>query len=406
MLTKFFTLQPTFLLGGKMKKVLSGLLAVLIICSLAVPAFAGLKKPNYAAPLYNFTGKFYSDAYELIDLDDPNFQVIGGKNITKRMYPASLTKIVSAMVVLLKTKNLKTKTTVRSDTIHSLDGTGAQVAYLWPGQKVTIEQLLYLTMIYSACDACRVMADAVGGNNKKFVNIMNAWVKSIGCKNTHFVNADGLHDANHYTTVNDLRLILKEACKNKVFIKIACTKSYRFNQSTYYHTNKMLNSNYPEVYYPYAGGIKTGYTSQANHCVVSLAKKESKRYLVICLSAPLVYVDNAVINGAFADAKKLFNWAYSNLRVKTLVKANQAYTTIPVKNGKKTTKITLCFKYTVNKLMQERLYLKNIYVRPIKMPKTLTAPVKAGQTICYAQIYYRGVFVKTIPLIAKQNVNI
>ena len=388
-----------------MKKVLSAFLAVLIILSLTVPAFAGLKMPNYAAPLYNFTGKFYSSAYELIDLDDPNFQVIGGKNFTKRMYPASLTKIVTAMVVLLKTKNLNTKTTVKSDTIHSLDGTGAQVANLQPGQKVTIEQLLYLTMIYSACDACRVVADAVGGNHKKFVNTMNAWVKSIGCKNTHFVNADGLHDANHYTTINDLRLILKEACKNKDFIKIACTKSYRFNQSTYYHTNKMLNRNYPNVYYPQAGGIKTGYTSQARHCVVTLAKKESKRYLVICLGAPLVSLDNAVVNGAFADAKKLFNWAYSHLRVKTLVKANQAYTTIPVENGKNASKITLCFKYSVTKLMQERLYLKNIYIKPIKLPQSLTAPVKAGQIICSAQIYYKGVFVKTIPLISKQSVN-
>ena len=230
-----------------MKKVLSVLLAVLIILSLAVPAFAGLKMPNYAAPLYNFTGKFHSSAYELIDLDDPNFQVIGGKNFTKRMYPASLTKIVSAMVVLLKTKNLDKKTTVKSDTIHSLDGTGAQVANLKSGQKVTIKQLLHLTMVYSACDACRVVADAVCGNQKKFVNTMNAWVKSIGCKNTHFVNADGLHDANHYTTINDLRLILKEACKNKDFIKIACTKSYRFNQTTYYHTNKTLASNDKKV---------------------------------------------------------------------------------------------------------------------------------------------------------------
>lgn len=388
-----------------MKKVLSVFLAVLIIFSLAVPAFAGLKMPDYAAPLYNFTGSFHSKAYELIDLDDPNFQVIGGKNFTKRMYPASLTKIVSAMIALLKTKDLNKKTTVKSDTIHSLDGTGAQVANLRPGQKVSIEQLLYLTMVYSACDACRVLADAVSGNNKKFVNTMNAWVKSLGCKNTHFVTADGLHNANHYTTLNDLRLILKEACKNKLFIKIACTKSYRFKQTTYYHTNKMLDSDYGDVYYPYAAGIKTGHTSQAKYCVVTMAKKESKRYLVICLGAPMVSSGNTMVNGSFADAKKLFKWAYSHLRVKTLVKANQAYTTLPVENAKNASKITLCFKNTVTKLMSERLYQKNIYVKPIKMPKSVKAPVKAGQTICSAQVYYKGVYVKTIPLIAKQNVN-
>ena len=167
----------------------------------------------------------------------------------------------------------------------------------------------------------------------------------------------------------------------------------------------MLDSNYGDVYYPYAAGIKTGHTSQAKYCVVTMAKKESKRYLTICLGAPMVSSGNTVVNGAFADAKKLFKWAYSHLRVKTLVKAKQAYTTIPVENGKNASKITLCFKYAVTKLMQERLYLKNIYVKPIKMPESVTAPVKSGQTICNAQVYYKGIYVKTIPLIAKQNVN-
>ena len=183
-----------------MKKLLSVFILISIICSSGIQSFAALKMPDYAKPIYSYNLRINSDAYELIDMDDPNFQVLAGKNINKRKYPASLTKIVSAMVALNSTKNIKKYTTVKASTLRTLNNTGAQVAYLKAGQKVSIEQLLYLSLVYSACDATRVLADAVGGNNTAFVKKMNTWVRSIGCKNTHFVNPDGLHHPQHYTT--------------------------------------------------------------------------------------------------------------------------------------------------------------------------------------------------------------
>lgn len=387
-----------------MKKVLSVFLAVLIICSTAFQSFAALKMPNYASALYSYSGRVYSDAYELIDMDDPNFQVLAGKNINKRKYPASLTKIVSAMVALNSTKNIKKYTTVKASTLRSLNNTGAQVACLKAGQKVSIEQLLYLSMVYSACDATRVLADAVGGNNTAFVKKMNTWVRSIGCKNTHFVNPDGLHHPQHYTTAADLRLIMKEACKNKTFLTIATKPCYMFNKHKFLHTNKMLHKSIKTEYYKYARGIKTGYTSQAKRCVITFATNGSKKYLAICLNAPMITVNKHIVNGAFFDAKSLFKWSYKNLKAQRLISANQVYTKIPVEQGNEANEVSLCFKSSVNKLLYGRLDSKKLLVRPINMPASITAPVKVGQVVCNAQIYYNGVYIKTIPLIANRTI--
>ena len=386
-----------------MKKVLSILLAVLILSSGLIQCFAA-KTPNYAAPLYKYSGRIYSDAYELIDMDDPNFQVIAGKNINKRKYPASLTKIITAMVVLNNTKSIKKITTVKASTLKSLRNTGAKIAYLKAGQKVSIEQLLYLSLVYSACDASRVLADAVGGNNLAFVKKMNTWVRSIGCKNTHFVNPDGLHHPKHYTTASDLRLIMKEACKNKTFLTIACKPCYIFNKHKFCHTNKMLHEKIKYEYYKFARGIKTGYTSQAKRCIITFSKNGAKKYLAICLGAPMITVNKHVVNGAFADAKALFNWSYRNFKNYNLVKANQVYTKIAVNQGEDAKMLTLCFKSGATKLIYGRYDIKKLLIKPIKMPDSVTAPINAGQTICNAQIYYNGVYVKTIPLIANQNI--
>ena len=387
-----------------MKKVLSLLLALIILSSGLIQCLASAKTPNYAAPLYKYNGRVYSSAFELIDMDDPNFQVLAGKNINKRKYPASLTKIVTAMVVLKNTKNLKKKTTVKASTIRTLNNTGAKVANLKAGQKVTIEQLLNLTLVYSACDASRVLADAVCGNNKAFVKKMNSWVRSLGCKNTHFVNADGLHSSKHYTTVADLRLVMKEACKNKTFLKIACKNSYVFKKHKYIHTNNMLNKSRKYEYYKFARGIKTGYTYQAKRCVITFAKNGSKKYLAICLNAPMVTVNKHIINGSFADAKSLFNWSYKKFKMKNIVTAKQSYTKISVKNGDNANKVTLCFKNSAKKLIYGKFDKKKLTIKPIKMPKSIKAPVKAGQKICNAKIYYNGYYVKTVPLVANKSI--
>ena len=126
--------------------------------------------------------------------------------------------------------------------------------------------------------------------------------------------------------------------------------------------------------------------------------------MLICLGAPLITVKNRIVNAVFMDARALFNWSYRNFKSVSIIKAKQVYTKIPVTQGEGETEVTLCFKTGVNKLVYGKYDSKKLFIKPINMPKTLSAPIKEGQTICNVQIYYNGLYVKTVPLIANKSI--
>ena len=150
-----------------MKRFLSVFLALLISCvSLFGFAFCA------DAAVYQPDVELYSQAYMLINLDDDTYPVVAQKNQDEKMYPASLTKIVTAMVTLNNVKDLQQQVAVSQQAYDILLGTGAQVAGLKVGEKLTVEQLLYLTMVHSACDASEVLAEFVGGTRDNFVKMI------------------------------------------------------------------------------------------------------------------------------------------------------------------------------------------------------------------------------------------
>lgn len=117
------------------------------------------------------------------------------------------------MVTLENVKDVSAKTKMTQAAYDESVGTGAQVAGIEVGEEISIDTLLYLTMVHSACDACEVLAEYVGGTKEKFVQMMNDWVKKVGCESTNFTNPSGLHDVNHYTTARDMSKITLEALK-------------------------------------------------------------------------------------------------------------------------------------------------------------------------------------------------
>ena len=179
-----------------MRKTISTVLSLLIILSAFLCTFTA------QGATYTPDVALYSKAYMLINLDDDTHPVVAEKNSGERIYPASLTKIVTAMVALQNVKDLSAEVEVSKQAYDTLLGTGAQVAGLKIGDVLTVEELLYLTMVHSACDATEVLAEYVGGTRYEFVKMMNDYVASLGCTDTHFENPDGLHDDNHYTTVH------------------------------------------------------------------------------------------------------------------------------------------------------------------------------------------------------------
>lgn len=384
-----------------MKKLLSVFMSFVII-SLTVFCVPFTAK----AATYTPNVKIYADAYMLISLDDDSHPVVAEKNADKRKYPASLTKIVTTMVTLNKVQNLSQTTTVSKSAIEALYGTGAQVAGLKIGQTITIEELLYLTMVHSACDACQVLAEFVSGSVPAFVEEMNNWVKSLGCKYTNFVNPDGLHDPNHYTTPSDMAKITLAAMKNEIFNKISSTQQYKFGKLNFIHTNYMLDKFHVTYYYPYAQGIKTGSTEQAGYCVITKASKGGYNYLAIVMDSPIEVLDGIKTKCSFIDAKSLFDWAFDSLKYTTVVRKNDIAYELPVNNGKDADTVQLVVKDDVTTLVPSTLDPSNVIIEPVDPPESLDAPVTKDDFVCKANIIFGEKTIVTVDLVAAKTVEL
>lgn len=384
-----------------MKKLLSVFMSIVIISLtfFCVPFTA-------KAATYTPNVKIYADAYMLISLDDDSHPVVAEKNADKRKYPASLTKIVTTMVTLNKVQNLSQTTTVSKSSIEALYGTGAQVAGLKIGQTITIEELLYLTMVHSACDACQVLAEFVSGSVPAFVEEMNNWVKSLGCKDTNFVNPDGLHDPNHYTTPSDMAKITLAAMKNEIFNKISSTQQYKFGKLNFIHTNYMLDKFHVTYYYPYAQGIKTGSTEQAGYCVITKASKGGYNYLAIVMDSPIEVLDGIKTKCSFIDAKSLFDWAFDSLKYTTVVRKNDIAYELPVNNGKDADTVQLVVKDDVTTLVPSTLDPSNVIIEPVDPPESLDAPVTKDDFVCKANVIFGEKTIVTVDLVAAKTVEL
>lgn len=384
-----------------MKRILSLFISLIfVICSFCcVPAIA-------QGAVYTPDQKIYSESYMLINLDDSSYPVVAQQNQDVRRYPASLTKIVTAIVVINNVADLSQQTTVSQTAYDAMLGTGAQVANLKVGEVLTIEQLLYLTMVHSACDACHVLAEFVAGDVDSFCKMMNDWVISLGCKDTNFVNPDGLHDDNHYTTAQDMATITLEALKNETFTKIADTKTYEYNDTTFIHTNFMMDKFHVSYYYEYAKGIKTGSTSQAGYCVITRASKDGYNYLAVVMGAPIEFIDGYNRKCSFVDAKSLFEWAFNSLKYTPVIRQNDIVTELEVVNGKDADKVQLVAKSDVTTLVPASLDSSAVMIEPVDAPQVIEAPVQKGETICSANIIYGGQVIETVELVSAQTIEL
>lgn len=266
----------------------------------------------------------YSPSCILIDSDSG--KILYEKNAYKKMYPASTTKIMTAILTLENCK-LDELVTV-SDNAVSLESVPETYtrADIQAGEILTVENLLNVLLIPSANDAAIALAEHVSGSVSEFSNLMNKKAKELGCKNTNFVNPNGVHNENQYTTAYDLSLIGKYAMNNETFRKIVCKTSYTLPATNIYsstdrkfeNTNELLSSdNYS---YEYTTGIKTGYTDSAKNCIVASAKKDNYNFIVVILGANKT---TQTKNERASDCITLFNYAINNYKEKTVFDSTQ-----------------------------------------------------------------------------------
>lgn len=218
-------------------------------------------------------------------------EVLYAKNIYERLYPASTTKLMTALVAL-KNGNLDAQTTVSQEAV-TFHESGVSTAKLKAGDVLTLRQLLYALLLPSANDAANVIAEQVAGSQDQFVAMMNAEAKEIGATGSHFVNANGLHDENHYTTAYDLYLIFQAAMQYDDFMEIIQQKEYTATytasdgspiEATWSSSNKFTSGAVTVPDGVQAVGGKTGTTTAARSCLVQLfTDAQGQRYVAIIL---------------------------------------------------------------------------------------------------------------------------
>ena len=264
-----------------------------------------LPQAGVSAAGFNIDFPTTSAAIELVNLDTGT--VVYQKNADAKREMASTTKIMTYVVVSDHIKDLRnTKITVSKKILNELLGTGSSMSGIRVNDVLTAEQLLNCMMVPSGNDAALVLADYVGGGSSdKFVEMMNAKAKELGCKNTRFANPHGLHDPNHYTTADDLAKIAKYAMGLPEFMQICSQTSYSYapvggpdagkKMPTLATTNLLISKNAPgnTYFYTYAKGIKTGHTDEAGYCLVSSATADGYSYLCAVsythLTLPTIY---------------------------------------------------------------------------------------------------------------------
>ena len=247
------------------------------------------------------TGAPGISASSAIVIDAEDGSVLYEKNADKKAYPASTTKIMTAMLTLETLDELDSppeqKVVIPSEAV----GIEGSSIYLAPGEEVRIIDLLYGMMLRSGNDAATALAIIIGGDTEHFAEMMNARAAEIGCTGTNFLNPSGLYDENHYTTVRDMAMIAREAMKNDIFREIAAAEDYTAERAAdkynyFYNKNKTVHQ------YEGGDGIKIGYTKASGRTLVASAEREGRRLICVVMNAP----------DWFNDAYSLMDYCFEN----------------------------------------------------------------------------------------------
>jgi serine-type D-Ala-D-Ala carboxypeptidase (penicillin-binding protein 5/6) len=270
------------------------------------------KHPNYIQNRVvnlNFSHPFAADmsikGVAGVLMDEGSGKILYAKNENKRLYPASTTKILTALIALEK-GNLNDQ--VKVGTEVTMKTNDESTAGLRQGQVVPLKVLLRAMLLPSGNDAARTIAVYIakkdsGNSNmnpeegiRYFANLMNRKAKEVGATHSHFINPHGLHNPNHYSTAKDLAFIAREARKNLVFREIVSEEAYKNSSFTFYNRNELVNRS-SDNFFQGADGIKTGFTDQAGHCLVSSATRDGKNLISVVLhsSKEGVYSDSTAL---------------------------------------------------------------------------------------------------------------
>ena len=305
--------------------------------------------------------------------------VLYGKNSEEKMYPASTTKILTSIIAIEKC-DLDAMVTVNRSAVLAIPA-GYSSGYLSEGEIMSVKDLLTIFLVHSANDAGYVLAEYISESIEDFAKLMNEKAKEIGCTNSHFVNPSGIHDENHYTTAHDLSLIARYCMKNEIFRNIVSLKNCtvdatnKFGVRKYANTNDLLNTS-SKYYNDKCIGIKTGYTSEAQNCLISAFSKDGVELISVILGATSLETGKSE---RYLDSNALCEYGFDNFSLRTISKKGDLVNTIEVANGSKDTRnLGLILENDISALMKNDAEVPE---PTITLNNTISAPISKNTSL-------------------------
>ena len=361
-------------------------------------------------PPFDITSK----AALLVNLDT-GF-VLFEKNAKEKYYPATLTQIMTEYLVLAGISDLPgTSITAPPSIFNELYGKNTYTADIRPGETLSAKDFVSGLFLQNSYEAALTLASYIGnGSISSFVSKMNDTAKNIGAVNTTFTNPTGMHDPNQTTTAYDMYLITKYALDQipnfmelSNVINYTIPKTEKTGARVLSNNNLLINRSAGSSYfYQYAKGIKTGTTTEAGRCLVTTAQKNGYTYLLVILGAPVKDASGKTLaeNMAFNEAKKLFNWAFEDFSLKTVVKADQTVADIPVKLSFSSDHMLLFPEKDFMVLLPSQADESSVQ-KTLNLPEYIKAPVKKGDVVGTMSFTVAGEKVGEVNLIASDDIS-
>lgn len=345
-----------------------------------------------------------AEAGMLVSLDTG--EVLYEKNIDMKVYPASITKIMTVTLMLESERyDPDVKIAMSADVDQYITGTGSAVSNIKVGEEITQLDLVYFVLMSSYGDCAYLAALYYGDTVENFVNMMNKRAEQLGLTGTHYGNPVGLHDEDTYTTVRDIRVLTEHALKNETFKTVCESKRYQVPATNMsgprtLSTTNFLQDNTTNYYYSYAKGVKTGFTDEAGRCLVSTASYNGYNYMCILMKCP----NNTGSRKEFLDSADLYRWAFKNFAFKQVADTENPVCEMPVELSFDTDFVPLYVKDGFVSVLPIEADDSTIDIVPHLNSESVDAPVKKGDVLGTADIVYAEKIIGTVELVAGVSV--
>ncbi|MCR8660356.1 D-alanyl-D-alanine carboxypeptidase family protein [Paenibacillus endoradicis] len=328
----------------------------------------------------------------LIDADSGT--VIFEKNSNEKLPPASITKVMTMLLVMEAVGQGKIKLTDMVRTSANAASMGGSQIFLEEGEEMSVEEMLKGVAMASGNDASVALAEKLGGTEEEFVKLMNERAKQLGMNNTHFMNSNGLPVENHYSSAYDIALVSRELMKYDL-IRQFTGKYQDYLRKDSEKPFWLVNTNKLVRFYPGADGVKTGYTSEAKFCLSASAARDGMRVIAVVMGAPNTKVRNS-------DVSQMMDYAFAQYSNHVVIEKGATIGSLEIEKGMES-RVDLAAEQPFSILIRRGSDTSKIYYE-VDMDKSIKAPIVAGQPIGKLTIYQGEQAMKEFELLAPRTV--